>query len=86
MSRSVGVNTTAIKRVFQSCVFKPTEPGPMKIIADVGNPTYYRQRVCEMLKQIDDQCTDESPLDVMRQCISILALAVAETELKKRQS
>jgi hypothetical protein len=56
----------------------------MRIIADVGNPVYYRQRVCELLKTLDaEDCDKESGNAVMRQCISILALAIAESEINE---
>lgn len=74
-----------IKRILQSCAFKPTDPGPMKIIAEVGNPRYYRQRACEILKSIDEleDPTRVHSCDEMKKAISLLALAVAEIELNE---
>jgi len=82
MSRTTGVNASRIKAVFRSCVFTPAKPGPMKIIADVGDPQYYIMRASEILEtQIQGKHTKDT--DELRKAIGLLALAVAEIELNE---
>jgi len=71
------ITTTSIKRIFQSCLFSPRKPGPMRIIMDVGDPLYYQNRVCEILK------TNTGDTQMLRQAISLLALAIVEIEEKE---
>lgn len=79
MARTKGVNASRIKAVYRSCVFTPAKPGPMKIIADVGDPQYYIQRSAEILElQIQ---SPEKDTEELRKAIGLLALAVAETEI-----
>ena len=75
MSRSKGVNKSKIRSVLSDCVFAPTEPGPMRIIADVGSVDYYKRRACEVL-------TQETNVEDLRFAIRLLVLATAELELK----
>ena len=60
----------AIKRVYRDCVFSPRKDGPLKIIADVGNPAYYVQRAREILAGGGD----------LKRAIQLLALAVVELD------
>lgn len=50
-SRSKQPSKTAIKKILSECAFDPRKCGPMKVIADVGYPTYYATRAIEMLTE-----------------------------------
>ena len=63
----------AIKRVYRDCVFSPRKDGPLKIIADVGNPAYYVQRAREILARVMDSGD-------LKRAIQLLALAVVELD------
>jgi hypothetical protein len=62
---------TAIIKILRECVFDPREPGPMKIIADVGNQEYFITRAIELLS------TEKQLLiqDELIQAIRLLVLA-----------
>jgi hypothetical protein len=64
-----------IKQILFSCAFKPSDKGPFHVICDVGNPLYYQQRACEIIK------TNTGNTQSLRTAISLLALAIAEIEL-----
>ena len=58
-----------IQKALSDCAFNPREPGPMQIIADVGDLNYYRHRAIEELKNADNGCA--------RKAIQLLALVIA---------
>ena len=64
----------AIRKILSECVFNPREPGPLKVIADVGNEDYYITRATELLKRAE---TDQAKVNI-RSAISLLALALAK--------
>lgn len=76
MARTKGVNQRMIHNVLSSCAFSPTKVGPMKVIADVGDPQYYVKRAIEILQLHLTNDTGE-----IRKAMALLALATAEIEL-----
>ena len=50
MARKKGVNKKLIAQILRDSVFSPTETGPLKMIAEVGDPRYYKQRAIEMIR------------------------------------
>lgn len=47
--RTTGVNKKKLRKILSDCAFSPTEPGPFKVISDVGDPEYYLKRAREEL-------------------------------------
>lgn len=72
MPRTTGVNKRKIQKLLSECAFSPTDFGPMRIIADVGDPQYYVTRAQEELRK--------TPPD-LQFAIRLLALAKAESAL-----
>ncbi len=68
------MNKTQIAKKLRESVFAPNKPGPLKIIADVGNSEYYIKRAIEMLRHSEVQeelVQKQSRVDA----ISLIALA-----------
>lgn len=42
---------TQICEFLRRCFFNPNKPGPLSIIADIGNPNYYEMRAIEFIKE-----------------------------------
>jgi hypothetical protein len=55
----------------------------MRIIADVGNPVYYGQRACELVKESEPIGRTPAAIPNLKKAISLLALAIAEIELNE---
>ena len=49
------MNKTQISKKLRDSTFAPNKPGPLKIIADVGNSDYYIKRAIEMLRHSEIQ-------------------------------
>ena len=47
--KPVTVTLTMIRQSLKSCQFNPKTPGPMKVIADIGNKDYYLVRALECI-------------------------------------
>lgn len=60
---------TQIRKILSQSAFNPRKPGPMKVIADVGDPNYYRQRALELITHDGKQN--------IKQAIGLLALYIA---------
>jgi hypothetical protein len=73
---------TRIKGVLRHCGFDPNKPGPMKVIADVGDPMYYQQRAIELIRLEEHRSRNPAAVKSLKQAIGLLALAVVELELK----
>jgi hypothetical protein len=71
MTRKKRVNKTQLQRILRESVFDPNEPGPLKVISDVGNVDYYRNRSIELISDGN-----------LKLAIAVLALAIAHTERK----
>ena len=82
MARKKGVNKKLIAQILRDSVFSPTETGPLKMIAEVGDPRYYIQRTIELLRSAL-QCPFND--NEIQMAISLLALAKAETQLRTNQ-
>jgi len=67
----MATSLTQIRDILRSCQFNPKKPGPMKVIAEVGNPQYYRLRAIELLSGTPTELE-------IKQAISLLALCLAE--------
>lgn len=67
------VSKTQITKILNDCKFNPRVPGPLKVIADVGNTDYYCRRAIEFIK-----CSTSN--DGMKNAIALLALAIANEE------
>lgn len=49
----MAVTLTKIRKVLRDAAVNPRKPGPIRIIADVGNPDYYDNRAIEAIKSGD---------------------------------
>lgn len=65
------VTKRKLQAILKESVFTPSEPGPLKIIAEVGDKNYYVQRSIELCKMF----LEDPGLDYLTQAISLLALA-----------
>jgi hypothetical protein len=74
---------TKIKDVLRHCAFDPNKPGPMTVIADVGDPRYYQQRAMELIQLQAHRAQNKAAIPSLKQAIGLLALAVVELELKE---
>lgn len=72
------MNQRQIAHALQSAVFAPGKPGPMKIIADVGNFDFYVRRVQELLTRVLDAPTADQRDNLLTMSLSVLALAKIE--------
>lgn len=78
---------TAIQKVLRSATFDPRESGPLRIIADVGDPAYYVARAKEFLATLNPNfgnpaltvARHDAGLNI-RSAISLLALALVDLE------
>ena len=70
------ITKTKITQILNACKFNPRIPGPLKIIADVGNTAYYKNRAIEFIEQ--SKLSGEK--ECLERAISLLALAIANNE------
>jgi len=49
MTRKTKINKRELAAVLRESVFAPNKPGPLKVIMDVGDSRYYRQRALELI-------------------------------------
>ena len=70
---------TAIAKVLREAVFDPREPGPLKIIADVGQADYYVRRAQEFLVPPVAGSPVVPSLNI-KNAIALLALAVVTND------
>lgn len=77
-----GLTYSRIKNILHSCAFKPNADGPLRTISEIGDPRYYGKRACEMIKESENS-PEEGRILLLKLAISLLALAVAEIELKE---
>ncbi len=68
------MNKTQITKKLRESAFAPNNPGPLKIIADVGNSEYYIKRAIEMLRHSEVQCSEKQKRSRV-DAISLIALA-----------
>ncbi len=71
------ITKTKITQILNACKFNPRIPGPLKIIADVGNNEYYKSRAIEFITGANGIADDKEDLEY---AISLLALAIANEE------
>lgn len=77
-----GLTYSRIKNILHSCAFKPNADGPLRTISEIGDPRYYGKRACEMVKESENS-PEEGRILLLKLAISLLALSIAETELKE---
>jgi len=76
------MNQTQIAKKLRDSVFAPNKPGPLKIIADVGNSDYYINRAVEMLRHSLVQSSSNIKCRMQTDAISLIALARCTDENK----
>ena len=69
------MNKTQISKKLKDSVFAPNKPGPLKIIADVGNSDYYITRAIELLRRSEVQASVNIKRGMRIDAISLIALA-----------
>ena len=69
------MNKTQISKKLKDSVFAPNKPGPLKIIADVGNSDYYITRAIELLRRSEVQEKADLKRAMRVDAISLIALA-----------
>ncbi len=69
------MNKTQISKKLKDSVFAPNKPGPLKIIADVGNADYYITRAIELLRRSEVQARADLKKEMRMAAISLIALA-----------
>ena len=79
------LNKKLIRKILSDCAFSPVEPGPMKIIADVGDPVYYQTRVRELLESIRGGARLHSNIPTLQMCIQLLTLSIGELQHEQVQ-
>ncbi len=65
-----------IQRELRSAIFTPSQPGPLKVILDVGNYSYFLRRASELLKEAELPMmnTSDSSLEL---ALKLIAMAKA---------
>lgn len=66
---------TALKKILSECVIDPRKPGPMKVIADMSDPDFFRKRAIEYL-------SEGNLIDNEQKAISLLSLAIYYNTIK----
>lgn len=75
-----------IAAALRDAVFAPGKPGPMKVIADVGNFDYYIRRAQELLINVHCAPTADQRDHYLQHVLSVLALAKVENAETKDQT
>lgn len=80
------ITYTQIKSFLNKCVFNPKKPGPLSIIADIGNANYYENRAIEFIKeaQFIDCMTPDNMLYYDDKIIKAIQLLVLARESNKK--
>jgi hypothetical protein len=66
------ISKTAIDGIFKDCKFDPRSPGPMKAIADMHDPDFFRKRAIECLHEAEYS----NPIEGCVKAVKLLALAI----------
>jgi len=75
------VSKTQIVKILNDCKFNPRKPGPLKVIADVGNTDYYCRRAIEFIKDAkQEELHPGDKENYLTNAIALLALAIANEE------
>ena len=69
------MNKRQIAKALREAIFTPGKPGPLKIIADVGNADYYINRSIEFLTLSLESPTIDQCLYYQNMALSLIALA-----------
>ena len=68
------MNKRQIAATLREAVFTPGKPGPLKIIADVGDVDYFIRRATETLKCSLSSPTKNQKIDYLNQALSLIAM------------
>lgn len=76
------VSMTALRKTLSQCAFNPREPGPLKVVAQMEDPTYWMLRAVENIMQIQTLPAAEHNklVPLLTQSIQLLGLAKARLE------
>ncbi len=73
------MNQSQIAKALREAVFSPGKPGPLKVIADVGNINYYIRRATEFLTLSLTALTREQRIKYFDSALGMIALAKVKT-------
>ena len=74
------MNKRQIAKALSTAAFTPGKPGPMKVIADVGNINYYVRRATEFLTLSLTALTREQRVKYFDSALGLIALAKVKTQ------
>ncbi len=69
-----------IDAALRSVSFKPTDPGPMRVILDVGDADYFMKRAEEFLISASNSPTKAQRKDRLEMALRLTALALVYDE------
>ena len=69
------MNKRQIAKALREAVFTPGKPGPLKIIADVGDADYYINRAREFLTLSLESPSIDQHIYYLNMALSLIALA-----------
>lgn len=75
VTRKSKITKRELAAVLRESVFAPNKPGPLKVIMDVGDTRYYRQRALELVTLSLETPTKEQCAYYLEQAITLLAVA-----------
>ena len=75
------VTKRKLAAILRESVFAPSQPGPLKIIADVDNTEYYVRRAIELCRIFLEEASEDT--EPLAMAISLLALARYHAENKE---
>jgi len=70
------ISLKALRKQLTKTMFDPREPGPMKIIADVGNIQYYVMRGIEFSHMANQAVTSDDAAVHLRNAMRCMLLAL----------
>ena len=80
------INKRELAAILRESIFAPNKPGPLKVIIDVGDSRYYRQRALELITLSLTSPTEEQCEYYLEQAITLLAVAKHVIRSNKNQS
>ncbi|KKN17632.1 hypothetical protein LCGC14_0963840 [marine sediment metagenome] len=79
------MNKSQIAKALREAAFTPGKPGPLKVIADVGNINYYIRRATEFLTLSLTALTREQRVKYFDNALALTALAKVETQEQEKE-
>ena len=49
--KSSNVNITNVRKLLKKVVFNPNSPGPLQVVSQTGNPSYFETRALEYVEE-----------------------------------